>query len=79
MRNQVLMWCETHNDVAWLFSDGSVSCRYDLVIEACELNHELSRASLLQEVESQKGYVASYAQAHNQRTSHEYPQPEITS
>lgn len=30
----VAAWCSTHNDLAWLYEDGSVGCYYDAVTES---------------------------------------------
>lgn len=29
-----LAWCSTHSEPVWIYSDGSYTCPYDLVIEA---------------------------------------------
>ena len=34
-------WCQTHDDVALVYGDGSVSCRWELVVEAHTDDHEL--------------------------------------
>lgn len=34
-------WCRTHDDVALVYGDGSVSCRWELVVEAHTDDHVL--------------------------------------
>lgn len=35
-----LRWCKTHEDVAWVYSDGSVQCMLDLILETSSEAHE---------------------------------------
>lgn len=34
-------WCETHDDVALVYDDGSVDCRWELVVETHTDDHNL--------------------------------------
>lgn len=33
--DRILRWCDTHDQPAWDYDDGSVQCMYDLIVESC--------------------------------------------
>lgn len=41
MRDEKLMWCEKHDDVATLYPDGSISCQWELIVETRTHDHVL--------------------------------------
>lgn len=40
--DRIIKWCATHDDVAVVYGDGSVSCRWDLVVETSTNDHVLT-------------------------------------
>lgn len=41
MNARILMFCTTHDEPAWLYSDGSKQCMYNLIVEGSSDNHAL--------------------------------------
>lgn len=49
-----IKWCATHDDVAIVYCDGSVSCRWELVVETCTDDHVLLELPEVSQLRAEK-------------------------
>jgi len=61
--DRIIKWCTTHDDVAVVYGDGSVSCRWELVVEAHTNDHVLTDLPEVDRLWVENDRLRAYADA----------------